>query len=491
LSLFATRTRRIYEATGDGISHALADQMTWLAARAVRRLFIPLFVFCLAACGGSLPADRPDAAAGTGGGGGSGAIGGEAGIVAGGCGTHEPLGPSARVNTLGPVGGAYDGPAIIERSNEQSMVIIFQSAAADGGAPLPVHAEITQLTPMPILPVGARVWLSKLPAGNQPSFSFSLQPWALSLRNRQGGDLLFGMSRDAQDQAASPVRVGAPTPRCSGPNPDFCGPGSVVTYEAVEVRGDRDVVVGDSETAVVPIGGIDYDVRVGAQHSTQPTSGVCGDYFPPNGVSLDVRAHDLAPLASALAVEPLPACADGNETDATLWAFLINAGLTQTYDGPVRFISASAASSDLSFTVDLPPQVGVPPTLEISVSPQVFPAPAANAEFWFTMRASHTWVLRGAQRGPVLLANGGATTTTTAGLTDLATELGVSFTAEQRCAYGTGSAGAVQHLFDAVVGTNPPVRVTSRKTTLVQIAGRDYSVFMNGVGFAGLSLAAR
>ena len=464
--------------------------------RAVHRLFVPVLVCGLAACGGSLPGDRVDAGAGRGGGGGGGGWGGGgAGNVAGGCGTHEPLGPSGQVTTMGPTGGAaYDGPAIIERSNEESMVVTFLPPGTSGGTTLPMHAEIARMQPMPILPVGARVWLSKFPAGNPqpPPLSFVPLPWALSLRSRQGGALLFGMSRDAQEQTAAPVRVRAPVVICTEANPDPCGPGSLVSYGAVEVQGDRGVVVADSETGVVPMGGIDYDVRVGAQRSTPTTGGACGDYYPPNGMSLDVRAHDLAPLAAALTVEPLPACADGNETDATLWAFLINAGLTRAYDGPVRFTLASTASPDLYFTVDLPAQPGVSaPSLEIRVSPEVFPAPAANAEFWFTMRESHMWVLRGPQRGPVLLAHASATTTNTAALTDLATELGVSFTAERRCAYGSDSAGTVTDLFDGVVGTSPPVRVPSRKTMPVQIAGRDYGVFFTGVGFAGFSIAAR
>ena len=186
----------------------------------------------LVACGGSLGAGGADAAAGfvgtgtgaTGGGtggvglfggGGSGVGGGASGGGGGGavCGKHGVLGPGAVIGTPGPLGGVYDGPAIIERSNAEDMVITFMPArAADAGAPLPMHVEIRQMSPMPRLPVGARVWLSKRPAGNQSEPWYSgVAPWALSVRTRQGGDLLFGLSRNAPDTIS---RAG-PRRRCA------------------------------------------------------------------------------------------------------------------------------------------------------------------------------------------------------------------------------------------------------------------------------------
>ena len=126
--------------------------------------------------------------------------------------------------------------------------------AADAGAPLPMHVELRQMSPMPRLPVGARVWLSKHPAGNQsqPTY-FGVTPWALSVRNREGGDPLFGLSRNSPRHhlRAGPRRRGGSGVRPRPPS--SCAPGSFVTYGSVEILGDRTVVVGDGETAVVPI----------------------------------------------------------------------------------------------------------------------------------------------------------------------------------------------------------------------------------------------
>jgi hypothetical protein len=257
--------------------------------------------------------------------GGSAAVGGTGGTSgANACGTHDRFGPSLAVYTIGSAGGSpYDGPAIVEGSTNDELLLYFVLTGAtggtggtgpDGGLPASnqaMHASIIGLDPMPLLPPGAKLWLSKDPAGKQETdvLMYGIAPWSISVRNRQGGDLLFGAARNDFNAAASPVRIGAVTPDCTAANvnPSGCTPGASVTYSSVEVEGDAPVVIHDSVPGTVTLGGIEYDVRATAQKLS--AAGVtCMDYhsWDDSGVALDVRAKNLAALVAALDVGDPP-----------------------------------------------------------------------------------------------------------------------------------------------------------------------------------------
>ena len=230
------------------------------------------------------------------------------------CGTHDQFGPRLAVRTIGSAGGdPYDGPAIVEQSTSDKLVLYFVLPGATGGTDgtgpdsgLPastqdIHATITGLDPMPILAPGAKLWLSKNPAGNQESevLMYGIAPWSLSARNRQGGDLLFGAARNQFDAVASPLRIGTVTPDCTAldVDPYSCTPGASTTYSSVEVEGDTPVVIHDSVPGTVTLGGIEYDVRATAQKLSSAVV-VCMDHHDSDysGVALDIQAKNLADL---------------------------------------------------------------------------------------------------------------------------------------------------------------------------------------------------
>lgn len=154
---------------------------------------------------------------------------------------------------------------------------------------------------MPLLPVGAKVWLSDNPPnGNtQRALQYYDPPQSISVRDREGGTLLFGAARDDFDTVASPVRIGAPSDDCTGPNPgaSSCSASPTITYEAIEIEGDTPVVVHDSQPGRISLGGVDYDVRLAARRLSERTGFNCGNQ---DGTALDIQAVDLATLAAAL-----------------------------------------------------------------------------------------------------------------------------------------------------------------------------------------------
>ncbi|MGO9288925.1 MAG: hypothetical protein ACLP66_10180 [Polyangia bacterium] len=233
------------------------------------------------------------------------------------CGTHDQPGPQLVVDTLGPPGGVYEGPALVERSTADEMILGFAlpTSTADAAATTAMCARLSGLSPMPILPLAAKVWLSKNPAGNSPCMvEFGPPcPWALTVRDQQGGTILFGAALDTTmssgvalttaDQTSAPIATGTMTPICVGANP-LCpwAAGNKVTYLAVEVQGDTPVTIADSQTATVRLSGVDYSVRVTAQEVTVDPSGCMADYVANSQLSVDVQAKDLQSLINTLEV---------------------------------------------------------------------------------------------------------------------------------------------------------------------------------------------
>jgi hypothetical protein len=218
-------------------------------------------------------------------------------------GLHDLFGPKLRVQTFGLERGVYDGAAVVERSTSEELILYFEAAAAgDAGTPVVRRATLSGLAPMPLFPVGGRVWLSKDPAGSSPFSPYQRAPgWALSMRDREGGRLLLGAAVNSTSPAA-PIAVGERTDTCAEHNPACSGPDARVFYEAVEVRGDSLVTIEDSETAIVRLDGNDYEVRVTARHETSDSAGCASDYYADNagGVSVDVQAADLSQLIDGL-----------------------------------------------------------------------------------------------------------------------------------------------------------------------------------------------
>lgn len=231
-------------------------------------------------CGSSLPTQQT----GTGGAGG---VAGAGGGVAAACGTHPSFGTRLHATTVGPQGGVYEGPATIERSWTDELVIAFQPS----GMTTPMHAMLTGADPLPVLTVGAQVWLSKNPAGDpvdQPIY-YPPPSWSVAVRDAQGGRLLIGAAYNPTGTIASPVPLGNTIGMCTTTDPDGCNSGGKITYSTVDVLGDATVTIADGQTATVAIGGVDYDVRISAAWPVAGPSAHCGDWQPIGGVAVDAR----------------------------------------------------------------------------------------------------------------------------------------------------------------------------------------------------------
>lgn len=409
-----------------------------------------------------------------------------------GCGTHDRFGPRLAVQTIGSAGGdPYDGPAIVERSASDKLILYFVLPGAtgstggtgpDGGLPAgsqDIHATITGLDPMPLLAPGAKLWLSKNPAGNQESdvLMYGIAPWSISVRNRQGGDLLFGAARNQFDAAASPVRIGAVTPDCTAANvnPSGCTPGASVTYSSVEVEGDTPVVIHDSVPGTVTLGGIEYDVRATVQ-KLSAAGAVCSDYHSSDdsGVALDVRAKNLADLVAALEVGDPPSCGEGNDPDRSTYFSMTEVSVSTTYEGPVFYLGRDSyfpATYDFSIP-GLSSETGSPPVLMIEGATPILSEPTVGQEFWLSFRNLDLQALREAEQGPVILAQSGSADA----VPQLADLLGITVSAEATCTYAAPSL-----LWDAAFETNPPVRVKSGTTGTLDIGGRSYGAWVWGL----------
>jgi hypothetical protein len=301
-------------------------------------------------CGSSLvgdPAGKGGAGAGpiggAGGTGGAGAIGGDGGTGGAGAGAIGGAGGTADPNVCGVrdafgthlrVSGAdisdgprdmYDGPAAVERSTNDDLLLAYTApqttgtdaggadpdAAAQPATPLS-HAVITGLEPMPLFPLGAKVWLSVYFV-NIAGINTLIRtnPWSIEVRDREGGVLLFGAALNPWDGGPrSPVPISAPAADCTiGDYKPQCsqntGTGTwTMTYQSVTMQGDTSVVLHDSQPGKVSLGGIDYDVRLTARK----LGGNCYLNLSPNedGIALDIQASDLPSRVAGLDIGTPP-----------------------------------------------------------------------------------------------------------------------------------------------------------------------------------------
>ena len=451
-------------------------------------LAVPLIV-SLGACGGGSGAGS-DASAGSGGGGagsggGAGLVGGQGGtapLVT--CGATATSSIKLESSTLGAKQGAYDGPAIVERSTTTDLILYFQPGGGAGmGVTVASHATITRMDPMPIFPVGAKVWLTKNPA--KEPIVFNPSPWSIAVRDRQGGALLFGAVRSATPPLTSPVMVSGVTDDCISTGMDICARNTIVTHQTVAIQGDRAFTVRDGETAVVTIGGIDYDVSVVAQHTfTAPSSTpLCADSYGPIGVSLDVRARNLASLIAGLEVGALPACVMGNDLPQSVSISLNGSDRLAPYELSISYLGRNQTSPDelmFSASAAASGSSGAMPTISL-YAPGIFPEPTVGQAFWVSAPEESIKVIRRSPTTPAIVGTFGFSA---ASRSNIELVMGTTVTAES-CQYafadpnaGTGS----QLLWEVLFGT-PAVRVKTGSRGAIQIAGRNYDVWLSLGGY--------
>ena len=416
------------------------------------------------------------------------------------CGSHRDFHPQLHASVGGLRGGPpYAGPAVVERSVRDELMLVFTpdlrdatSGDADSGVSTPRRVTLTGLLPMPLIPRGTKVWLSKNRAGEQPKdvLMYGIEPWAISVQDRQAGHLLFGAFDNASDDAAAPpLRIGAVTPYCSAQDTDTCLPGMTVVYSSVEVEGDTRVTIRDSESASLAIAGIPYTVSATARNFTgTPTRHACADYHPGSGLALDIQAADVPSLVSGLELAEVPECSAGNDPRVELYFSLSGVNTGTTYEGPVHYTGRAVNPGD-AFTFRVPgllTSTGESSALYVYGAEKVFPEPAAGQTFWLSF-GSRGQALLESEGGPLLLAElSSYTSDDTEGAAWLAGILGVGITAQERCASGLDS----MKVWDVVFGTTPPVRLGSGWTATLQLASKAYTAWQWGEGAVSLSIYA-
>jgi hypothetical protein len=438
--------------------------------------------------------------------------------VTGACGTRAAFGPTLTLATLGTAEGAYDGPAIVERSSSAALTLYFQpstpvtDAGADTGADsstdtgadsstdagaassrLPVHVSISGHNPVPLFPLGAHVWLSKDPIVDpeQPKLGdlFGPQPWSFSVRDRAGGRLLFGAARGSSSNVLSAIPVDHVTPDCELTLPCSLTNGTAI-YSRLDVHGDVTVSIADSETAIVPIGGFDYEVRVSAREES--FNRYCEPGRSPNdGVAVEFQAKDLESLIASLETGELPACVEGN---SNMLVSAVTSDLA-TYTGRVLYQSRSLTSGYECFTFateQATTAAGDPLLLTFCVFEGLFPEPSAGQEFWATIPNWDMGALREPQQGALLLGYAGLSSPFTGEqASQVEATLGVRVSVSERCPYLT-SGNEPTFSLDTVFETEPPLRLRSRSQAVARIGERDYDAWAYGLGaHASFGLIAR
>jgi hypothetical protein len=455
-------------------------------------------------------------AIGLGGFGGGGPTGTGGAFIVGACGAHLPFGPALQADTVGAPGGSYDGPAIVERSTSTDLYVYFDPSQSggtpDGGAPdggtandgggdgsaAPVsgfHVKLRGLSPMPLFPLGAKVWLSKSPAGNQiddPSVS-GIEPWALSIKDGKDGHVLLGATRNFfAPSPATPLQLTSVSPVCTSadPLPPACVLNGTIQYSSAIALGDNmGYRLVDSQTTTVPIQGVNDAVTMTAQQEYGTISSTCPQYQLPGGVALDVQATDLATRAYTLDVGALPACSEGSGTQTFLSFVLRGLPNDAAFEGPVTF-SAASSSQNIFTAPGVTSQTGDAVGLEVTGSASnLFPQTYVGHQYWLSHPDENMFALRTTQGGSLVLAQMNLTPPIDAATAARVSRLlGFDVSPQARCVYGPDANGVPQSLWDAAIGPAPASVVPSGFNQVVTIGNVVYEVSVWGEGTLTVTL---
>jgi len=415
-----------------------------------------------------------------------------------------PPSVSLGIATDGPPGGPpYDGPAIVERTASDGLVLAFfpaSSTTADGGAPdagaaapLPRHATIHGLGALPALPLGARVWLHKPATGNVVTPPFHPPRTYFTVRDKQDGRLLFGTWYGTGSVFAPLTFQDGPT-SCTGPWSDGCASGTAV-YQTTVVRGDTEVTIADGETRTVRAAGVDYDLTI-LSKQVSATSINCSDYLEPydNGFTVSLRAKDLAPLLAGLEVGAPIACAPANDEIQDVPFSFSGFSSALPFSGAAFYVSRRLAYGDQYECFDF---TTADPATKVAFCrlPGVWTAPAVGQQFWADAADRYTASLRDSEQGPVVLATAFQTVPLSAqGSADLDKVLGFHVEARKSCTYGYGPTDTSDptSIWELTLATTPPVVVKTGGHAAVSVGGRSYDLWVKGSGASiNLALAAR
>ncbi len=392
---------------------------------------------------------------------------------------------SAGVTVLGPDNVLpYEGPAIVERSVPNDLILAFTPT----GAATPAHARLFSLPPkFSSLPVGAKVWIAK--SADPPFLSFgpALPAW-FTLRDKKDGHFFMASGADAAAALYAPFTFDNKKATCTGPFDDQCASGTA-TYSSVDVHGDSTVAIEDGHTGTVPAGGVAYDVNIVSKTVANPIVR-CGDYFGPDErFGVDIKAKDPASLVATLEMGPPIACAlDNAEQKDVTFTFFDG---SVNYDDKIVYTKRCPTDGDdcFLFNLTLPDANGAPSVVQILASPGLFPEPPAGQELWLTNSDAAT-ALRGPNHGPLLLVQVKAAVPFDAATkTEVASVVGFAVDTRDRCRYSDNSSQT--RLWDVTLATTTPVVVRPYGHSTATIGGRDFDAWMwEDSGRVGLTLAA-
>lgn len=380
---------------------------------------------------------------------------------------------------IGPRGGSYDGPGVIERSTEESLLVYFE--AGSGEDAVVYRASIKSNLALPVFPPGARVWVSKTPAGLSDGPVYRKEaPSQFELRDAEGGRLILAMSYDS---TISPLVVSRAADVCAQQHPSCSGS---LVQQSLEIQSDAAVTIANGHDAHVQIDGADYLVGVQAQKDVAVDE-CAADYIERTDgtYKLSLIAEDAQSLVDALKVGEPPTCAHGNDASAS---FEFAKTESADYEGVVAYQGIDAeAQGAARFTAD-----GSSATfLFLSFTPDLFTTPAVGTELWFRWRGYSFGALSDGEDGPLLVAQArlnpsGADADVQTALEDAA---GVAITLQERCDYGASASNSAEvALSDVLFATDPPTLAKSGERTPLVLNGEDYEAWVDGRGTVSVAI---
>lgn len=425
------------------------------------------------------------------------------------CESDEGLG---RLTELSVPNEEYDGPALVERSTKDELMLVYEVPPAGSTA----VARRTRITVphndpgmAPIAP-GTRLWLTRdrVVAVEHPGWT-AIVDTAFTVRDGQGGTILFGAA------LATTSQDGATFPQLTASWPlTVLRPSHVATCARVDDCDWREkylleVLADQPETLPsvarnIRLGGIEYQAY--GEHVAQDMDGVCASSTSSEWLSIDVRASDLDALTRDLPREALTACGRGNELEWPVFLGSLTLGVPAlAFDGPVFYAGRSALGNGILKYEFADAPAGAMRGCYIHDWAGEVTAPAAGQEFWMTSEAGVT-ALREADRGRLLyLSTNLALPLEAAAAEVLARELGVGVETKLLCSYvepdpvddGIPDQPSLHRdpasrrlLWEVQLATEPFVVKSDTQTELV-IDGQPYDVWVSSFDRLQLSVRAR
>jgi hypothetical protein len=204
---------------------------------------------------------------------------------------------------------AYDGPALVELSEERQLVLVYD-VPSSGSATTPQRSTISVPSDAPtlqVIAIGTRLWFQRDPLIVAPNTGWSSgqheDSWSFTLRTEEAGKILLGAAFAAYVPNRTPTW---PLPLLSVSSVARCRSqalGHWLTTFPIDVQADEQATLMAWDLPI-RIDGIDY-LANGYRHVADPNDG-CQDCQRSESVHVNVRALDIAGLTRDLPRQVLP-----------------------------------------------------------------------------------------------------------------------------------------------------------------------------------------